>query len=69
MDEAAKDELPMEGGAQQELPMDEEALEELPKEVAALERSPVDEVTSSPAAKWRRPRGWLQVGLIMVAML
>jgi hypothetical protein len=51
----------MEMAAPDKLPVDKEVLEEPPMD----ERK--EKVT--PAAKWGRPRGWLQAGLAVVAML
>jgi hypothetical protein len=78
-DEEAQEDLPVDEEsleesqaveeAQEDLPVDEESLEGADKETQ--EDLPVDEekemVTLS--AKCRRPRGWLQAGLAMVAML
>jgi hypothetical protein len=62
-------ELPEVQAAPVELPVDGEDEEDLPKEEAALERLPMDEENLNPLIQTRRPRGWLQAGLAMVAML
>jgi hypothetical protein len=80
VDEAAEEDPQEDEEAMEDLPVEEEALEEPPVEMAALDELPVDEEVLeqlpveekekvTPAAEWRRPRGWLQAGLAMVAML
>ncbi len=70
-DKEAEVNLPEDEEAKADLPEDEEAEVDLPEDEEAEESLPVDEKDEkvTPPAKWRRPRGWLQAGLAMMAML